>query len=157
MEDAEANFSEPIAFELIWKDDYKEFQYTEKAKVEKTAWANARKCFHSQPFILSEDLIFSNVKMITRGNKQAIQWSRESPLGLNVLPSITRLRPGLRGLTLFCNIANYAMRIRTLPPSEHLYRYFYEDLGVWKAGPSNWHIKTTSDSNVFYHHYYFYQ
>lgn len=37
MEDAEANFSEPIAFELIWKDDYKEFQYTEKAKVEKTA------------------------------------------------------------------------------------------------------------------------
>lgn len=38
--------------------------------------------------------------MIIQGNKQAIQWSRGGPLGLNLLPSITRLRPGLRGLTL---------------------------------------------------------
>ena len=43
MEDAEANFSEPIAFELIWKDDYKEFQYTEKAKVEKNCMSQCKK------------------------------------------------------------------------------------------------------------------
>lgn len=37
MEDVEANFLEPVAFELIRKDDYKGFQLTEKTEVEKTA------------------------------------------------------------------------------------------------------------------------
>lgn len=37
MVGAEANFLETVAFELIWKVDYKGVQLTEKTKVEETA------------------------------------------------------------------------------------------------------------------------
>lgn len=37
MEDVQANFLEPAVFKVIWKNDYRGFQMTEKAKVKKTA------------------------------------------------------------------------------------------------------------------------